>query len=168
MSHPCIVGQAGILENTFAILEPLDVINIREGRLSSLHLSQPTIVKANLLRCPVPRTTCFANRKICTDREKMKTNLENYLVCPVALAVLPKVCLCSGRPKQNKPCVQVDTTVLGCSPEEAKRKPFIASMGIYVFKRSVLLNHLGEKTDHMDFGSDVIPSSSAQGVPRYP
>jgi len=33
---------------------------------------------------------------------------------------------------------QVDTTVLGLTPEEAKQKPFIASMGIYVFKKGVL------------------------------
>jgi ADP-glucose pyrophosphorylase len=36
----------------------------------------------------------------------------------------------------------VDTTVLGLSPNEAKRKPFIASMGIYVFKKRVLLKLL--------------------------
>ena len=35
-------------------------------------------------------------------------------------------------------CVQVDTTVLGLTPEEAQQKPFIASMGIYVFKKGVL------------------------------
>jgi glucose-1-phosphate adenylyltransferase len=34
--------------------------------------------------------------------------------------------------------VQVDTTVLGLTAEEAKEKPFIASMGIYVFKKGVL------------------------------
>jgi ADP-glucose pyrophosphorylase len=28
--------------------------------------------------------------------------------------------------------------VLGLTPEEAKEKPFIASMGIYVFKKGVL------------------------------
>lgn len=33
---------------------------------------------------------------------------------------------------------QVDTTVLGLTPEEAKAKPYIASMGIYVFKKGVL------------------------------
>jgi glucose-1-phosphate adenylyltransferase len=37
---------------------------------------------------------------------------------------------------------QVDTTVLGLSPEEAKEKPYIASMGIYVFKKEVLLKLL--------------------------
>lgn len=34
--------------------------------------------------------------------------------------------------------VQVDTTVLGLTPEEAAAKPYIASMGIYVFKKGVL------------------------------
>jgi ADP-glucose pyrophosphorylase len=38
-------------------------------------------------------------------------------------------------------------------------------MGIYVFKRSTLLNHLGDKTEHMDFGGDVIPSAKKEGVP---
>lgn len=34
--------------------------------------------------------------------------------------------------------MQVDTTVLGLNKEEAKLKPYIASMGIYVFKKGVL------------------------------
>jgi glucose-1-phosphate adenylyltransferase len=34
--------------------------------------------------------------------------------------------------------MKVDTTVLGLSKEEAEQKPFIASMGIYVFKKGVL------------------------------
>lgn len=37
---------------------------------------------------------------------------------------------------------QVDATVLGLSPNEARRKPFIASMGIYVFKKRILLKLL--------------------------
>ena len=54
--------------------------------------------------------------------------------------------------------------MLGCSRAEADRKPFIASMGIYVFKRSTLLNHLGAETEHMDFGGDVIPSIKDEGA----
>lgn len=34
--------------------------------------------------------------------------------------------------------MKVDTTVLGLNKEEAAKKPFIASMGIYVFKKGVL------------------------------
>lgn len=37
---------------------------------------------------------------------------------------------------------QVDTTVLGLSPEEAWKSPYIASMGIYVFRKDVLMKLL--------------------------
>lgn len=37
---------------------------------------------------------------------------------------------------------EVDTSVLGLSPEEAKKMPYIASMGIYVFRKDILLNLL--------------------------
>lgn len=33
---------------------------------------------------------------------------------------------------------EVDTSVLGLSAEDAKSKPYIASMGIYVFKKEIL------------------------------
>jgi glucose-1-phosphate adenylyltransferase len=36
----------------------------------------------------------------------------------------------------------VDTTILGLSKEEAEKKPYIASMGVYVFKKEILLNLL--------------------------
>jgi hypothetical protein len=50
------------------------------------------------------------------------------------LLIIPEVTLRSV----SLCCVQVDTTVLGLTPEEAKAKPYIASMGIYVFKKGVL------------------------------
>lgn len=52
--------------------------------------------------------------------------------------------------------MQVDTSVLGLSPEEAKEKPYIASMGIYVFKKEVLTQLLNE-TQKTDFGKEIIP-----------
>ncbi|NJL98874.1 MAG: glucose-1-phosphate adenylyltransferase [Synechococcaceae cyanobacterium SM2_3_2] len=52
---------------------------------------------------------------------------------------------------------QVDTSALGLSPEEALEKPYIASMGIYVFKREALVEMLGNK-EHADFGKEVLPS----------
>jgi glucose-1-phosphate adenylyltransferase len=56
--------------------------------------------------------------------------------------------------------MQVDTTVLGLSPNEAKRKPFIASMGIYIFKKRVLLKLLRWRYPTAnDFGSEIIPAS---------
>jgi ADP-glucose pyrophosphorylase len=37
---------------------------------------------------------------------------------------------------------QVDTTVLGLPKEEAEKKPYIPSMGVYIFKKEILLNLL--------------------------
>jgi glucose-1-phosphate adenylyltransferase len=53
--------------------------------------------------------------------------------------------------------MQVDTTVLGLSPEQARGKPYIASMGIYVFKRAVLIDLLRKCLDCTDFGKEIIP-----------
>ncbi len=51
----------------------------------------------------------------------------------------------------------VDTTILGLSPEEAQKKPYIASMGIYVFKKDLMGKLLTENPDQKDFGKEVIP-----------
>jgi glucose-1-phosphate adenylyltransferase len=59
--------------------------------------------------------------------------------------------------------MQVDTTVLGLSPEEAKKKPYIASMGIYVFKKDVLLKLLRWRYPTAnDFGSEIIPDAAKE------
>ena len=56
----------------------------------------------------------------------------------------------------------VDTTILGLSPMQAKELPYIASMGIYVFKKKVLLELLNKTYPRAnDFGSEVIPSAAA-------
>lgn len=56
--------------------------------------------------------------------------------------------------------MQVDTTVLGLSPEEAQLNPYIASMGIYVFKRDVLIDLLEKLPDRTDFAKQIIPASA--------
>ncbi|HEY9762569.1 MAG TPA: glucose-1-phosphate adenylyltransferase [Trichocoleus sp.] len=56
--------------------------------------------------------------------------------------------------------MKVDTTTLGLTPEQAKEKPFIASMGIYIFKKQVLIDLLKKNVDQTDFGKEIIPSSS--------
>ncbi|NCJ06581.1 glucose-1-phosphate adenylyltransferase [Synechococcales cyanobacterium C] len=56
--------------------------------------------------------------------------------------------------------MQVDTSSLGLNAEEAKQKPFIASMGIYVFKKEVLFDLLRNSPDSTDFGKEIIPASS--------
>lgn len=56
--------------------------------------------------------------------------------------------------------MQVDTTVLGLSPQEATQSPYIASMGIYVFKKEVLINLLRTNSDQTDFGKEIIPGAA--------
>lgn len=56
--------------------------------------------------------------------------------------------------------MQVDTTKLGLTPEEAKQSPYIASMGIYVFNKDVLIKLLKEAPERTDFGKEIIPASA--------
>lgn len=56
--------------------------------------------------------------------------------------------------------MQVDTSVLGLTPEQAKQNPYIASMGIYVFKKEVLAKLLKANTEQTDFGKEIIPSAA--------
>lgn len=54
--------------------------------------------------------------------------------------------------------MRVDTTRLGLSPEQAERRPFLASMGIYVFHKEVLRRLLLEEMpEAVDFGKELIP-----------
>jgi glucose-1-phosphate adenylyltransferase len=58
--------------------------------------------------------------------------------------------------------MRVDTTVLGLTPEQAELQPYIASMGIYVFKKEVLMNLLREAAHRTDFGKEIIPDAAAK------
>ncbi|MBE7517164.1 MAG: glucose-1-phosphate adenylyltransferase [Chloracidobacterium sp.] len=55
--------------------------------------------------------------------------------------------------------MRVDTTAFGLSPNEALERPFLASMGIYVFKYDKLVELLGEDDARVDFGKEIIPSA---------
>ncbi len=55
--------------------------------------------------------------------------------------------------------MQLDTTTLGLDPETARLNPYIASMGIYVFKKEVLIKLLSESLEHTDFGKEIIPGA---------
>ncbi|KAK9270397.1 hypothetical protein L1049_025976 [Liquidambar formosana] len=56
--------------------------------------------------------------------------------------------------------MQVDTTLLGLSEHEARKNPYIASMGVYVFKTDVLLKLLRWRYPSCnDFGSEIVPSA---------
>jgi len=54
--------------------------------------------------------------------------------------------------------MRVDTTKFGLSVDEAKQKPFLASMGIYLFKYNFLDDVLKKNLSLLDFGSQVIPA----------
>jgi glucose-1-phosphate adenylyltransferase len=56
--------------------------------------------------------------------------------------------------------MKVDTTVLGLVEEEARRRPFLASMGIYVFSKALLRQLLLEQMPQaVDFGKEIIPQA---------
>jgi glucose-1-phosphate adenylyltransferase len=59
--------------------------------------------------------------------------------------------------------MRVDTECLGLSPEEAQRRPHLASMGIYVFSRDTLFDLLATNPSATDFGKELIPASLARG-----
>ena len=67
----------------------------------------------------------------------------------------------SEKPKgEALKAMAVDTTVLGLDEKGAKEKPYIASMGIYVFKRQALIDLLEKYPDQTDFGKEIIPSAA--------
>lgn len=54
--------------------------------------------------------------------------------------------------------MRVDTTTLGLNAEEAERRPYIASMGVYLFKYEAL-RELLKNEENTDFGGQVIPAA---------
>ena len=50
-----------------------------------------------------------------------------------------------------------DTALLGLSPEEARKRPFLASMGIYLFDTDLLQAVLAGDASCNDFGKEIIP-----------
>ncbi|MGB5134812.1 MAG: glucose-1-phosphate adenylyltransferase [Prochlorococcaceae cyanobacterium] len=59
--------------------------------------------------------------------------------------------------------MRVDTQSLGLSAEEAKRRPHLASMGIYVFSRDTLFDLLNSHPGATDFGKEIIPIALERG-----
>ena len=57
--------------------------------------------------------------------------------------------------------MRVDTTRFGLSPDEAAKRPFLASMGIYVFDYEKLQELLAKDEKAMDFGGEIIPAAIA-------
>ncbi len=59
--------------------------------------------------------------------------------------------------------MRVDTTQFGLSAEDAKTRPFLASMGIYVFNYEKLVTMLRDDESFVDFGGEIIPDA----IKRY-
>ncbi|NDG74265.1 MAG: glucose-1-phosphate adenylyltransferase [Synechococcaceae bacterium WB8_1B_136] len=57
----------------------------------------------------------------------------------------------------------VDTSRLGLSAEEAIKRPYLASMGIYVFSRDTLFDLLAKNPSATDFGKEIIPAALERG-----
>lgn len=55
--------------------------------------------------------------------------------------------------------MRVDTTRFGLTPEESEKRPFLASMGIYVFNYERLNELLSEENSGVDFGGEIIPAA---------
>lgn len=55
--------------------------------------------------------------------------------------------------------MRVDTTNFGLSSEEAEQRPFLASMGIYVFKYDKMVELLNQDNSRVDFGHQIIPAA---------
>jgi len=55
--------------------------------------------------------------------------------------------------------MRVDTTKFGLTNEESEKRPFLASMGIYVFNYDRLIEFLKEDEARVDFGKEIIPSA---------
>ncbi len=57
----------------------------------------------------------------------------------------------------------VDTSRFGLTKESSLERPYLASMGIYVFSRSTLFDLLNQNLSHTDFGKEVIPEALKRG-----
>ncbi|MDQ3324054.1 MAG: glucose-1-phosphate adenylyltransferase [Acidobacteriota bacterium] len=55
--------------------------------------------------------------------------------------------------------MRVDTTHFGLTAAEAEKRPFLASMGIYVFDYRHLVDLLNEDKNRFDFGGEIIPAA---------
>jgi glucose-1-phosphate adenylyltransferase len=59
--------------------------------------------------------------------------------------------------------MRVDTSHFGLSAAEAEERPFLASMGIYVFNYAYLERILAEDPSRVDFGRELIPGAIKSG-----
>ncbi|KAK3436644.1 hypothetical protein EUGRSUZ_L00275 [Eucalyptus grandis] len=98
-------------------------------------------------------------------------NVENILILSgdhlyrtLKISSTGRIIQFAGKPKGNElKAVQVDSTLLGLSKQDAVNLPYIALMGVYVFKSDVLLKLLRRSYPSCnDFSSEIIPSAVAE------
>ncbi|MGH9899420.1 MAG: glucose-1-phosphate adenylyltransferase [Pyrinomonadaceae bacterium] len=67
----------------------------------------------------------------------------------------------SEKPKTEEALerMRVDTTDFGLTPEESRERPYLASMGIYVFKYDKMETLLKQNPEGVDFGREIIPAA---------
>lgn len=66
----------------------------------------------------------------------------------------------SEKPKgEALQAMRVDTSRFGLTPDEASARPFLASMGIYVFSYDKLVELLQTDKSWVDFGREIIPAA---------
>ena len=66
----------------------------------------------------------------------------------------------SEKPKGDAlEAMRVDTTQFGLTAEESQSRPFLASMGIYIFNYERLVELLDEDPTRFDFGGEIIPAA---------
>jgi|SRR5215813_2470961 len=58
--------------------------------------------------------------------------------------------------------MRVDRSGEGISAEDARARPYLASMGIYVFKYERMLQLLSQDGNWLDFGREIIPAAIGQ------
>ena len=64
--------------------------------------------------------------------------------------------------------MRTDTRALGLSATEARRRPYLGSMGIYLFRSELLRELLGRNPDAVDFAREIIPQMlSSLNVQAY-
>ena len=64
--------------------------------------------------------------------------------------------------EEDLDAMMVDTTILGLSQEDANERPFLASMGIYLFQTKILQKLLAQDPNQTDFGKHIIPAAIEQ------
>ena len=71
-----------------------------------------------------------------------------------------KVVEFSEKPKgEALEAMRVDTTEFGLTAEDAAKKPYLASMGIYIFNYEKLKELLSDDDTAVDFGGQIIPEA---------